>query len=117
MIARARVVRVALLVSFLAGSGCGNSTSASMSPIAPSSVGGGGATIMGSVGGSSAVSSGVVRKESASFTVTITGTGISATVSPGGSFTLNGVPTGNVELRMTGPALDARMTITAVSIG
>jgi hypothetical protein len=48
-------------------------------------------------------------------TVTITGTGISATVEPGGTFVLNRVPTGNVELRFTGAGVDDRDTIADVA--
>ena len=48
-------------------------------------------------------------------TVTITGTGISATVPPGGTFVLNRVPAGNIELRFTGAGVDDRDTIADVA--
>jgi hypothetical protein len=48
-------------------------------------------------------------------TVTITGTGISSTVAPGGTFTLNGVPAGNIELHFGGAGVDDRATIADVA--
>jgi hypothetical protein len=47
--------------------------------------------------------------------ISVTGTGISTTVSSGGAFVLNGVPAGNVELHFTGPGIDARATVPDVS--
>jgi hypothetical protein len=48
-----------------------------------------------------------------SITVTVQGTGITATVSSGESFTLNGVPTGNIVLQFSG-AVTGQFTIPAV---
>src|SRR5580765_552809 len=102
MIARKAVVRVALIASIVVMAGCGSSPSSSFSPSSPSPLptGSGGATIAGSVSGASGASGGL-HTESTGLTITITGTGISTTVSPGGSFALTGVPSGNVELHIT----------------
>jgi hypothetical protein len=67
------------------------------------------------MGGVSALSA--VRTEATGFTVTITGTNLSATVSPGGSFTLNGVPSGDIDLHITGSSVDTHLSIMAVSSG
>lgn len=106
-----RLFGVALAVFMTLASGC--SSSGSMSGPSPLGSSGGGATISGTVGGS-ANSAQSVHPESLSITVTVQGTGISATVAPGESFTLNGVPAGDVVLHFTGTGLDSQVTIPAV---
>ena len=124
MITRTATLRVTLLAFVVATAACGDAHTAGTSsvPTAPSSgtsgpVGGtGSATISGTLGG--ATSSTMQLHASAvalTVTITVTGTGISTTVSPGGAFVLNGVPSGNVELHFAGPGIDARATITDVS--
>ena len=79
--------------------GCSSSGTIS----APSSSSqGGSATIVGTFSGATSGPS-VREANSASSTITVTvvGTGISATVGPGESFTLNGVPTGDVTLQIS----------------
>jgi hypothetical protein len=49
--------------------------------------------------------------------VSVVGTGISATVGPGESFTLNGVPTGNAVLQISGTGISAQITIPAIQNG
>ena len=47
-------------------------------------------------------------------TVTVTGSGATATVGAGGTFLLSGVPSGTVELHFSGPGTDARGSIDGV---
>lgn len=96
---------------------CGSSNN----PASPSSQRG--ATITGTYGGSGAAvssaqdSSTTQQTTGASVTITVTGTGLSTTVAPGGTFMLSGVPAGNVELHITGTATDTRVTIANVVDG
>jgi hypothetical protein len=55
-----------------------------------------------------------MRATSIGVTVSIVGTGIAATVTPGGSFTLSGAPSGDDVLQFSGPGIDARAAITGV---
>src|SRR5262245_45360666 len=107
---RARIP-ILVLCGLLAAS-CGHSTgptspSAGL-PGTGSSPVSGGASITGTV--VSSVTANSYRAEATGLTVTVTGSAISATVN-GGQFTLQGVPPGTVELRFTGPGVDARLTI------
>ena len=126
MIARTASLRVTLLAFVVATAACGDAhmVGTSSVPTAPSSGTSGpagatgSATISGTLGG--ATSSTMQVHASAvtlAVTITVTGTGLSTTVSPGGAFVLNGVPSGNVELHFTGPGIDARATVTDVSDG
>jgi hypothetical protein len=118
-----------ILVAVLAAStvACGNATSATGPSGAPS----GGAVISGRVNmtGSAAATiaarfplavgvwAGVVplaSTTSSTVTVTIVGTDVSTTVDGGGTFTLNGVPPGTVQLRFQGRGADATVTISGV---
>jgi hypothetical protein len=74
----------------------------------------GGATITGTFSGASDLSTGVrVESVSASVTVTVQGTGITATVGPHESFTLANVPTGDVTLVFSG-SFTGQFTIPSV---
>lgn len=75
----------------------------------------GSATINGSLAGMMATGLTMRPAGGVGLTVTITGTGISATAAPGGTFLLKGVPAGNVELRFTGGTVDDRDTIADVA--
>ena len=86
-------------------------TTQAASPTASS----GTATISGTMSVMGSASTGPQVLAVVTLTITVTGTNISATVSPGGSFTLPGVPAGNVELHFTGPGLDDRDTIDDVA--
>lgn len=109
------------LATILAAAACGGG---SPSVTAPSPIGGGtpgspgattGATITGSVTTTSAPRAAVVSGPMATgLIVQVVGTSLSATVNPDGSFTLTGVPGGDVRLRFTGPGIDASCTIMAV---
>lgn len=118
---------LACLTLFVA---CGKSTS----PTTPSSVSSStvassssGATISGAiVGGASTAAAGhgpsasspaalVSTATPASvITVTVVGTAISTTVGSNGTFTLTGVPAGDIQLRFTGPGVDSTVTISSV---
>ncbi len=68
----------------------------------------GSATISGSLAAVAAAALTIRPAGVFALTVTITGTGISATVAPGGTFVLNSVPAGNIELRFIGAGVDDR---------
>jgi hypothetical protein len=74
----------------------------------------GSATITGMLSGVSSSSNGL-QPRAITITVTITGTNISATASPGSTFVLNGVPSGHVELHFLGSGVDARNAIEDVA--
>ena len=71
-----------------------------------------GATINGVVLGN--VSGSQFTTAAAGLTVTIVGTSVTATVEGNGQFTLRNTPTGQVQLRFTGPGVDAVLTIQGV---
>ena len=117
------IVLAALAISAAA---CGNS----MSATGPSggSGGGSGAIISGRVAmtGSAAlpvaarfplalaVAVPLANSNSTTLTVSVVGTNITSTVDGSGSFTLNGVPPGTVQLRFQGRGADATITIAGV---
>jgi hypothetical protein len=110
-----------LASSLVLVSACGGG-SPSTSPTGPSSVaappaGGttGGATVAGTVVASSSPNG--LRALSTGLTVQVVGTGIAVTAGPDGSFSLNGVPAGEVRLRFSGDGHDATLTITGVENG
>jgi hypothetical protein len=126
--ARPRMTKSMRTCTFLSGSaligllmvatacGRGQMSSSPVSPSAPSTGGtslSGSAVISGTLAGVQSSNS-AFHPASSGLTVTITGTNISATVVPGGTFVLNGVPSGNVELHFTGPGVDATVTISDV---
>jgi len=49
--------------------------------------------------------------------VTVVGTSMSTTIDGSGRFSFTGVPTGDVQLRFTGPGLDATLTVKDVKQG
>ena len=73
------------------------------------------ATISGSLISMTSSAAPLRSAATVTLTVTITGTGISSTVAPGGTFTLNGVPAGNIELHFGGAGVDDRTTIADVA--
>jgi hypothetical protein len=90
-----------------------SSSNASGAPEAPS-----GATISGTVeAGSSSLTAASAGAAISGLTVQVVGTNITAMIGAGGTFTLNGVPAGDVKLRFTGPGVDATLTITGVGTG
>ena len=101
------------------GSGAPAASTAPVPSPTPSPTGSGNATGSATISGSliSMTSSAAPIRPAATvtLTVTITGTGISSTVAPGGTFTLNGVPAGNIELHFGGAGVDDRTTIADVA--
>ena len=73
-----------------------------------------GATVSGTVVGSSAASS-VFRALGTTMTVSVTGTSTSSVVDGNGHFTLTNVPAGHVELHFMGTGVDARLAIEDVA--
>lgn len=115
------VVATAALALVQTALAIGCSSSSTISPSPSSSAGG--ATIRGTVETTGAQSFRSLRSlqavnsPSPTITVSVVGTGISATVASGESFTLNGVPTGNAVLQITGTGISAQITIPAIQNG
>ncbi len=78
-----------------------------------------GATINGSVTGALTTPStlGFATLTGSGLTVTVVGTSLTAVVDGAGSFVLNNVPVGDVQLRFSGSGTDAVITVTGVSTG
>ena len=74
--------------------------------------GGGGASTNGA--GSGPTTSGNIP---AGLTITVVGTNNTAVVSSNGSFTLNGVPAGNVTLRLNGPGWESLLSLLELQTG
>ncbi len=72
-----------------------------------------GAAISGTVVGTSTANA--YRVASVGLTVSVMGSSVSAAVDSKGEFTLQGVPPGTVQLRFTGPGVDATVTISGVA--
>jgi len=70
--------------------------------------------ISGTLAGATSTA-GAMRPQAVTITITISGTNISTTATPGGTLVLNGVPAGNVELHFMGSGVDARNTIADVA--
>lgn len=109
------LISIVVFVLCLAAAACGHDASLSgPSGIANSTSPGApvvsGASILGAVL-TNVTGSAVSAATPTGLTVTVVGTTISATVDPGGNFTLNGVPAGRVELRFSGGGIDARLII------
>jgi len=112
-----RLVTVVVLAGVLGA--CGG---ASKSPVAPSSAtpnvtpgptsAMSGATIDGTVVGLAGPSS--FRPSSAGLTINVMGSAITVTVDGNGHFTIHGVPSGDVQLHLSGNGVNATLTITAV---
>ena len=95
----------------------------SLSPVAPSAVGGGatisggGATISGqlnSASGAPLTTNSFSTMETRGVAITVVGTGISTTADNAGQFTLNNVPAGTVQLSFSGAGWNATVTIAGV---
>jgi hypothetical protein len=110
MVARVQILVVCCALTVACGSGSSPTT-----PSAATAQGAGaspvlsGAVISGTV--VTSVTSSSFRAMSTSLTVSVTGTTIVATVDGSGIFTLQGVPTGTVELHFKGPGIDATAVI------
>jgi len=94
--------------------------SSSVSPTVPSDPSNPGTAATGATIGGTVNSGGTTRMSTegsggSGLTVTVLGTSISSLVDSSGRFALNGVPSGNVQLRFTGTGTDARIVITGVT--
>ena len=107
---------IASLAALAAACAGGGTTSAS-SPSAPSFPGsssGSGATIAGTVATPVTAHSFNTLATNAGLTVSITGTGMSSTVDASGRFTLSGVPSGDIDLHISGGGTDAHVRVSGV---
>jgi hypothetical protein len=107
-----RLAFAALVAASVAAAGCG-SGGADLSPVSPTSVASpsSGATITGRVNGGSGLASSTLGA-SGPMTVSVVGSGQSASVDTVGRFTLTGVPPGSVQLQFTGPGVNATVAVT-----
>lgn len=117
-LARSTIVTAVLAIASLMAAACGGN--ASVSPVAPSSTATGAASITGTVRGS-AVTSRALAEDTfttldahSGLTVSVVGTGISTNADNQGQFTLNNVPTGNVQLNFSAPGSNATVTLMGV---
>ncbi len=101
-----RSLLVSLYLSLVASAGCGGGGAAA--PTAPSSAGGSGATIAGTVRGAGAAAP-------AGMTVAVAGTSLAATVESSGDFQVDGVPSGNVQLQFKNASVNATAQIANVA--
>lgn len=95
---------------------CGGNASMTGSDAPAAAPGAHGATIRGTVLGGAAAGD-VSASSLGTLKVTVVGTSLQAMTDGSGSFTLTGVPAGNVELRFQGSGVDARLTIDGLSDG
>jgi hypothetical protein len=95
----------------------GGATTSVSSPSAssfPGSSSGSGATISGTVATPVTAHSFNTLATNAGLTVSITGTGMSSTVDASGRFTLSGVPSGDIDLHISGAGTDAHVRVSGV---
>ncbi len=119
---KTRAVSLLTMLALWAAGGC---SSPSANPAGPSpaaqaagaSSASGTAVITGTLARAGAASANLHAQAAVAITITISGTNISTTAAPGGTFVLAGVPSGNVELHFSGPGVDARATIPGVQDG
>jgi len=95
---------------------CGGNASMTGSDAPAAAPGAPGATIRGTVLGAAAAGD-VSASSLGTIRVSVVGTSLQAMTDGSGSFTLTGVPSGNVELRFQGSGVDARLTIDGLSDG
>ncbi len=117
-------IATALVITTLAVA-CGGSksptapstgTPAANNAPAPPSIGvANGATIAGTVVGVSGGQRIGIHPAGAGATVSVMGTNVSSPIDASGRFTLNGVPSGDVQLQVTGAGVTATLTLTGVT--
>jgi len=110
---------VSLSLLALSLTGCGKSMPAS--PAAPTAINqtasAAAARVSGSVAGAtSGLASSSIAGAPAGLTVSVTGTSVTSAVDAAGRFSVN-VPPGTIELRFTGPGVDAKVQAGTVSSG
>ena len=106
-----RIGALAVVCMTLTAIGCGGS---SKSPIAPTSTGGSGAVITGTVrsGGASIAASTSAADHGVS--VSVVGTNVRSGLDAAGRFSLTGVPAGDLQLKFTGSGVDATLPVSQV---
>ena len=115
-----RVFTLSALASLaaLAAACAGGGTTSVSSPSAssfPGSSSGSGATITGTVATSVTAHSFAALATTGGLSVTITGTGVSSAVDASGRFTLSGVPSGDLDLHISGAGNDAHVRVSGVT--
>jgi Domain of unknown function (DUF5666) len=106
-----RIGALAVLSIAVTAVGCGGS---SKSPTAPTSTGGSGAVITGTVrsGGASIAASTSAADQGVS--VSVVGTNVRSGLDATGRFSLSGVPAGDLQLKFTGTGVDATLPVSQV---
>lgn len=113
-------LHVSAFAILLTSLGCGSSTPL---PSGATSDASAGATIVGVVnaagsGGTGAASTTAhTASAGGGLTVTVVGTGITAVTNAAGEFVLQGVPSGTVTLRFSGPGVDASLQVSGLVAG
>lgn len=120
-----RLLAVAAILSLAFTAACNSAGTPTVSPTAPSPnlpSGPSGSTPGAEVSGTVTVASGAralsaAPSASPSLTVSVVGTTINGAVAPSGEFLLQGVPAGDVQLRISGSGIDATITLGGVQAG
>ena len=122
-------IALGIMVALTATIACGGKTASPSSPSqlpaattaspppAPGPASAGGAMIGGTIRMSSGAPAAGFMGVTATIIVQVIGTDIAATADSSGAFTLNGVPPGNITLRITGPGTDGTVGLGAVQTG
>ena len=119
-------VWILAVVALAATAACGGGTGASLTPTSPTSASSSppidsGAVITGRVSSTASAPVGVAATDrwstmaTTGITVTVVGTSVTTSADAAGQFTLTGVPPGNVQLKFSGPGVDATLTISGVT--
>lgn len=120
-----RLLALAAIATLAFTAACNSSGGPTVSPTSPSpgfSAGPTGATGGAVVSGTVTVASGARALSaspaaSPSLTVSVVGTAISGAVGSNGDFSLQGVPPGDVQLRISGSGVDATVTLSGIQAG
>jgi hypothetical protein len=106
-------------VWLVAATACSSNNPSSPSPTGGISVSGSIVAPGGSAGSTSSMTSGsrLAGTIPAGLTITVVGTNITVQVSANGAFTINGVPAGNIDLRLNGPGWTALVSLLELQTG
>jgi hypothetical protein len=107
-------VLIAIVAVMLATTGCGNWQPPSLTGPSPTGGSSNGATISGTVQGYTSASTATADTTGATLTVTVEGTTLTVAVDSTGRFVLTGVPSGMIQLKFSGPGIDATLVIEEV---
>ncbi len=100
----------ALVIAAVTVAGCSGS---SKSPVGPTSTGGSGAVITGTVRSGGAIAASTSAADQG-VTVTVVGTNVRSGIDAAGRFSLTGVPAGDLQVKFSGAGIDATLTVTQV---